>query len=162
MTPLNTPARPQPKKLIAIGLFVVICGLLIPKLISGSPPQPLPQSSDARVKPVAPLARSSEEPATPPPSPTALLVKMIVGIALFGGVAIALARSMKNKPLRPAKNMEVLASLNLDARCMLHLVQAGPRRLLIGMDATGAKTLTELPQTLRDYERQTYAQCQQL
>jgi flagellar biogenesis protein FliO len=74
-----------------------------------------------------------------------LLIKLIVGMALIGGIAVALARSMKNRPLRPTRNMEILATIAIDSRCMVHLVRSGTRRLLVGLDPSGIKTLTELP-----------------
>jgi flagellar biogenesis protein FliO len=138
-----SPAKPgQPSSrfqvLAGVGFVVVCLGLFAPKLFSSNPPA---QAADA---PASPLA------AAPPAGDTSGLgwtvAKMAIGVGLVAVVCIAVARYVNRKaaPATPSE-LQVLASLPVDARCVVHLVRVADRRLLVGVDAAGVKAVAELP-----------------
>ncbi len=136
-----TPAKPgQPtlrfKVLAGVGFVVVCLGLFAPKLVNFNPSAP----TDTAVSPLDPGM---------PPAESSLgwtVAKLAIGVGLVAVVCISVARyvNRKNPPVEPT-SLEVLASLPVDGRCVVHLVRAADRRLLIGVDATGVKAVAELP-----------------
>jgi flagellar biogenesis protein FliO len=150
---MPTPAAPpRPSttftSLVAVGVLVVAAGLILPRLLSLSP---APPSADAET--AAPLPPPASTPATEPPpanpepaSLTWVLAKLIFGLAIVAGVCIGVARwSNRASPTATTGVLTPLAKLAVDPRCVVHLVGAGGRRLLIGIDAAGAKVVLELP-----------------
>jgi len=91
----------------------------------------------------------------PPPAPADggsssslvwVLAKLLFGLAIVAGVCIGVARwTHRARPTAPPGILESLAKLAVDRRCVVHLVSAGGRRLLVGTDATGVKAVLELP-----------------
>jgi flagellar biogenesis protein FliO len=82
-----------------------------------------------------------------PPSATGLwssLARLATGLGIVCGLCVLAAKWFGQKPAPTPGAMEVLASIPV-ARCVVHLVRAGDRRLLIGTDLGGVKSLLELP-----------------
>jgi flagellar biogenesis protein FliO len=138
MTPPK-PGQPSLRFQVIAGVgFIVVClGLFAPKLFSINSP---PASAES---PTSPLAA--------PPAADAsglgwTVAKMAIGVGLVAVVCIAVARyvNRKNPPAAPSE-LQVLASLPVDSRCVVHLVRVADRRLLVGVDAAGVKAVAELP-----------------
>lgn len=117
-------AKPAPTKLVPIGAAVVVAGFLLPQLFGTSTP------------PAPPSAAAS-------PDYAGFLLKMLVGLAVLAGGCVAFVKWKKPAPVA-AGSMEILATVTL-ARGLVHLVRAGDRRLLIGVDPAGVKAIAELP-----------------
>jgi hypothetical protein len=141
--PTSKPGR-FPPILIGAGALVVALGFGLPVLTSNTAPE--------KSAPAAKGKATEEPPAnspTPvvPPSATGLgasLARLAVGLAVACGACVLAARWFGQKPAATPGTMEVLASIPV-ARCAVHLVRAGDRRLLIGTDLGGVKALLELP-----------------
>lgn len=140
----STPTQPAPKfprvspALIGAGVLVIALGFGLPMLTPGAAPEPVPQAP--ATKPVAPAPIQ-------PPSGTNLvasLLRLAVGLVVVCGLCVLVARMIGPKPPAAPGAMEVVASIAV-AQCVLHLVSAGERRLLIGTDLGGVKTVLELP-----------------
>jgi flagellar biogenesis protein FliO len=134
---MSLPAKPgQPsvqfKLLAGVGFVVVCLGLFAPKLFSINSPPPADTPTSL------PSAEESSLGWT--------VAKMAIGVGLVAVVCVAVARyvNRKNPPTGPT-GLEVLASLPVDSRCVVHLVRVADRRLLVGIDAGGVKAVTELP-----------------
>src|SRR5262249_12107825 len=66
-------------------------------------------------------------------------------------VFVLLARMMGKRKTAPDRgNMEVLASLAIDYQSGVYMVRAGDRKLLMGIDSTGVKSLVEVPRAIVD------------
>ncbi len=131
------PGQPSPKFKLMLGVgFVVVClGLFAPKLIPGtSAPTPI-ETTDTTPAP------------TDGSSLGGTVFKMLVGVGVVAVVVIGISQYLKKKqPATVSNGLEVLASLPVDARCVVHLVRVADRRMLIGIDASGVKAAVELPQ----------------
>lgn len=117
---------PSPRMLL-LAVAVVVAGFVVPRFfpsISVSPSAPAP---------------------SPAPDYAGFLLKMSAGTLIFAGVCFLVAR--KSKPASPVvpSSLEILATLPIASRGVVHLVRAGQRRLLLGVDLHGVKTITELP-----------------
>lgn len=124
MPPAPSP-KPAPSKLVPLGAAVVIAGFVLPQLFGGSAsPTPAAQPTDA-------------------PNYVSFLLKMLLGIGVLAGACVLFVRWNKPGPVATG-NMEILATVTV-ARGLVHLVRAGDRRLLIGVDPAGVKAVTELP-----------------
>jgi flagellar protein FliO/FliZ len=122
---MPTPTRPaRSHRFALVGLAVVAAGFLAPRFLS------------------APDASSTMEPA---PDYLGFLLKMVVGTLLFAGACFLAIR--RTKPAAPAlpPAMEILATVPIASRGVVHLVRAGKRRLLLGVDLHGVKAIAELP-----------------
>jgi len=73
---------------------------------------------------------------------------MIGSLAVVCALCVLVTRWMGKRGTADAGNMEVLASLAVDAQCGVYLVRAGERRLVMGIDAAGVKALVELPRSI--------------
>lgn len=144
--------------LVAVGVLVVAAGLLMPRLLSLSPvPQGDPPDSADTPFQSAPVTKPKSaapvpSPLTPPPQTEEAVSlfwvagKVIFGLAIVSGACIALARwSNRLPPTTSPGVLNPVAKLAVDARCVVHLVNAGGRRLLFGTDAAGVKVVLELP-----------------
>jgi len=143
MTTPPAPPRPSGKftSLVAVGVLVVAAGLLLPRLLSLSP---APVSAEVDVPAPAPLPAPAE--GAQPSSLVWVLVKLLFGLAIVAGACIGVARwSNRARATAPPGILNALAKLAIDNRCVVHLVSAGNRRLLVGIDAGGVKVLLELP-----------------
>lgn len=140
----NAPGPPAPKPLrvspglVGGGVLVVALGFGLPALFSSyQPPAERPNPLPAAREPV---------PADPPSAASigTSLLKLVAGLALMCGACVLAAKFVAPKP--PAANgpLEALAALPVGA-CVVHLVRAGERRLLVGTDASGVKAVLELP-----------------
>lgn len=140
----NSPSLAQPKwprvspALIGAGALVVALGFGLPMLTPSASPTPAPQ--DTSVK------RESPQPIAPPSAPNlvASLLKLAVGLAVMCGVCVLIAKWVGPKPPATPGTMETVASIAVGP-CVLHLVRAGERRLLVGTDLAGVKAVLELP-----------------
>jgi hypothetical protein len=145
----NAPeTRPQQKfprfspTLIGAGVLVMALGFGLPMVTSrlGDEPLPSPAQPPGAKQPGAPAPIQ-------PPSATGLgasLLRLVIGLAVVCGLCVLLARWFGQKPPATPGAMEVVASIPV-ARCVLHLVRAGDRRLLVGTDLGGVKAILELP-----------------
>ncbi|MCU0703612.1 MAG: flagellar biosynthetic protein FliO [Fimbriiglobus sp.] len=138
MTPVPTGQPSVRFKWLAGGGFVVVClGLFAPKLLNFTPNSAPTDSSMSAFDPAALPADASLG---------WTVAKMAVGVGLVAVACIAVARYVNRKnPPTPVTSLEVLASLPVDARCVVHLVRVADRRMLIGVDGTGVKAVAELP-----------------
>jgi len=137
-----TPDKPvQPtfrfKLLAGIGFVVVCLGLFAPKIFNFGSPSPAP--TDTPASPFDPPAGGGADLGW-------TVAKMALGVGLVAMVCVGVARyvNRKNAQSQPT-GLEVLASLPVDSRCVVHLVRVADRRLLVGVDAGGVKAVTELP-----------------
>lgn len=120
-----TAAKSPPNRLVVTGAIVVVAGFLLPQLLPSS---------------AAPAAAA---PASTPDY-TGFLLKMCVGTLVFAGACYIFVRRRKAAPA-VAGNMEILATVPIASRGVVHLVRAGNRRLLLGVDLHGVKAIAELP-----------------
>src|SRR6266545_926470 len=140
----NTPpTTPKPKRLspalIGAGVLVIALGFGLPMLTPGAAPEaPAPRDPAAKQAAPAPIQ---------PPAATGIgasLLKLVIGLVVVCGLCVLVARWMGQKPPATPGAMEVVASIAV-GQCVVHLVRAGERRLLIGTDLGGVKALVELP-----------------
>jgi flagellar biogenesis protein FliO len=155
---MSIPTDPKRKRLITLaasGLFVLVCGLAAPRLLT-------PPAAPAPSPPVDPKGASPQPAQTPQapdlPSVGAILTRLTVGTAvvlvLCGGVTYWVARRMKGKPPPADGPLKILGTLSV-GRGHVYLVQAGDQRLLAGVDVTGLKSLVHLPATEADLDEPT-------
>ncbi|MBA4065304.1 MAG: hypothetical protein C0501_16655 [Isosphaera sp.] len=126
--PTPPPSRKPAPILIGAGVLVTAVALGLPQLAPA--PSPAPQ------------------PAAPPSAPALLpaLARLAGGLVVVCGLCVLATRYLAGRPTPPpAGATEVIASLPIGARCTVHLVRAGGRRLLVGTDPSGVKALVELP-----------------
>ena len=148
----STPKPPQKPRvsptLIGGGILVVALGFGLPMLTSGpklgGKPE-APRESAPQTQPTSPT------PKTPAPmdAPStaglgAALLRMVVVLVVVCGACVLVARWVGPKPAPASGTMETLASIRV-AHCVVHLVRAGDRRLLVGTDFAGVKSVLELP-----------------
>jgi flagellar biogenesis protein FliO len=134
--PTPRPARRPPPLLIGAGVLVTAVALGLPQLTSAPPPAP-----------------EKAAPAAPPAAPALLpaLARLAGGLVVVCGLCVLATRYLADRPApAPTGTMDVVASLPIGARCAVHLVRAGGRRLLVGTDPAGVKCLVELPGTPAD------------
>jgi flagellar biogenesis protein FliO len=154
--PLPTP---PPKRgrlspaVLGLGVFVVVLGFIVPQLVSGGAPDAVPdRTPDPAAAALARPGGAADLPApVVPPSAGEIglsVLKLVLGLAVVCGACAFLARRVAPAP-PPHAAMEVLASIAV-GRCVVHLVRAGERRLLIGTDPAGVKALVELPAAVPD------------
>jgi flagellar biogenesis protein FliO len=94
----------------------------------------------------APANIESPRPVVPPSASDlgASLLKVVAGLAVMCGACVLIAKLVRPKPPGPSGTMEPVASIAVGP-CVLHLVRAGDRRLLVGTDPAGVKAVLELP-----------------
>jgi flagellar biogenesis protein FliO len=126
-------------------VLVIALGFGLPRVFTGVAPEPSQVEAKASEQK---RESSAAAPAESQQSTSQLwmsLARMAIGLVIVCGLCIAVTRWMAGQKPPAGKAMEVLASLAVDARCGIHLVRAGERRLLIGTDFAGVKALVELP-----------------
>lgn len=141
-------AKPRiPLALVGAGVLVVALGFALPLLTPGTTPAPAPVASEPSARPAAPT------PIAPPSAPNlfASLLKLVAGLAVMCGLCVAVAKWAGPKAPPTPGAMDVAASIAVGP-CVLHLVRAGDRRLLIGTDMGGVKAVLELPGTAPEPE----------
>jgi flagellar biogenesis protein FliO len=125
--------------LIGAGVLVIVLGFGLPRLTSGSsPPTTAPEPTPAVTKAAPPVPEG--------PGLGASLARLVGSLVVVCGLCVVVTR-LVNRKATPAKasGMNVVASLPVDGRCSVFLVQAGDRRMLVGIDPGGVKALVELP-----------------
>jgi flagellar biogenesis protein FliO len=141
-TPTN-PRRSLPL-LAGAGVFVMLLGFGLPKLLTPASPEPAPKAEVASPAPAS-VAPPPAAPAAGPGLGMSLL-RLVVSLVVVCGLCVLAARYLGPRPAEKAAGaMEFLASLPVGPQCAVHLVRAGGRRLLIGTDPGGVKALVELP-----------------
>lgn len=98
------------------------------------------------------LPRQLTTPAEPPavainssPDYIGFLLKMTAGTLMFAGICYCVLRRYKPASTVQSPTLEILATVPIASRGVVHLVRAGKRRLLLGVDLNGVKTIAELP-----------------
>jgi flagellar biogenesis protein FliO len=124
----RSPRRLSPKWL-GIGVIVVALGVAAPRML-------MPGADNAPTD-----GATSSEPFALGPAVARLAGCMV----LVCGLCIVATRFINRKADVAQSSMQTLASIRINARCVVHLVQAGERRLLLGTDGGGVKALVELP-----------------
>ncbi len=112
--------------------MIVSIGFGLPRLLS--------TDADAASQPAQ---NSSTE-----PEPIALgpaLARLAGSMVLVCGLCVIAVRFANRKSVVAEGPLQTLASIRVNARCVIHLAQAGERRMLLGMDAGGIKAVLELP-----------------
>jgi flagellar biogenesis protein FliO len=122
----SSPRRRSPA-LLGCGLVVIAIGFGLPQILPG---RATPSESSA-VPESQPLGQS--------------LARMAGCLVLVCGLCVIVTRWLGRRAAEVPGQMRVLASARVGNRCVVHLVQAGERRLLLGTDAAGVKALVELP-----------------
>jgi len=134
---------------VAIAAIAIFMGLLLPQLMPGeiTVPPAFPKS-DAKDKgkleysaPVLPEA----------PSAQGMITRLVAGTCVVLGLCVITLWGIR-RWLHPAaangtaqREMRLLESLQLGNRCSLHLVHLGKQPILVGMDASGIKSIVPLP-----------------
>ncbi len=134
-----------PPVLIGAGVLVVALGFVLPALVST--PIPLPDAPPQATEGAGAFApRLAQAPNTKTPGSVALgLLQLVVALVVVCGLCVVTTRWLGRKPAPVAEqSMRAITSLRV-GRCVVHLVRAGDRRMLIGTDITGVKALVELP-----------------
>jgi flagellar biogenesis protein FliO len=126
-TPKTGPRRIAPK-LVGAGVLVVVVGFGLPRLLGAG--------TGATAADAAPASSIALGPA---------LARVAGCMVLVCGLCVLVTRLMSRRSDTVVGPMHSVASLRLQGRCVVHLVQAGERRLLVGTDAGGVKALLELP-----------------
>lgn len=136
--------QPRPKKrfsiLLIIGGIVILLGWLMPNWLNQPNASPTSQLIDP--------SSSTTPPTVGIQAAIVSIVKMVAGIIVISSICIGIARWMNRRQKTDnstVSEQQILASVALDSRCMVHLVQLGQRRMLIGMDLGGVKSMLELP-----------------
>jgi flagellar biogenesis protein FliO len=144
--PTSTPNRANPVRvppvLIGLGILVIAVGFGLPRLATSQPSSESP--SRVISSPTTGLEPRAVQPA--PANVGLSLLRLVVALGVVCALCVVAARWMNRKPeaATAVSGMQVLASLRV-GRCVVHLVRAGERRMLIGTDASGVKSLIELP-----------------
>jgi flagellar biogenesis protein FliO len=148
---VSIPLDPKRKRLVTLlasGLFIAVCGIAAPRLLTPPAPSAQPAESPSTTSKAVPAKTSPAPEPTDLPSVGAMLTRLTVGsavvLALCGGVTYWVARRMKGKPPPVDGPLKVIGTLSV-GRGLVYLVQAGDQRLLAGVDATGLKSLVHLP-----------------
>jgi flagellar biogenesis protein FliO len=143
-----------------IGLAALGAGIAVPQLLPASsvraetntPHEPAPKQSPD-------VANNLNY--TPPswpdtPDPRSLLTRVAVGTVVVLGLCVGTllvlkrctgAGAVKNSG---GKQLRVVESLSLGNRCALHLIAAGNRQVLAGVDSSGIKALVALPDSFEN------------
>lgn len=150
--------------LAVIGLAVVVAGLLLPQMLPDAS-RPAGQTAPAKEPgilqhpPPAAIPGGASEgsldyqpPAWPePPDPRTLLIRLAIGTVVVLVLCVVVLRFCKGwltgtaRPRPTDSAFQVVDTLALGNRCCLHLVKIGKRQVLVGVDATGLKAVTTLP-----------------
>jgi flagellar biogenesis protein FliO len=137
-----------------IAIAAILLGILTPQLLPEQPAVEKP-ASKAEAKDKTNLEYTA--PALPDaPSPQAMLLRLGLGTAVVLGLCVAtlagLRRWMNPSPANGSgpREMRLLETLQLGNRCSLHLVHLGNTPLIVGVDATGIKTIVPAPTPFQD------------
>ena len=89
------------------------------------------------------------------PDPKALLARLGVGTVVVLGLCVGTLwgakRWLQRQPVAAAsQQLRLLETLPLGNRCTLYLVSVGDRRVLVGADGGGIKSVAPLPEGFAD------------
>ena len=137
-----------------IGLVAVTAGVFIPQMLP-------PLSAPAKSAPSLEIPKKDDLTYTPPafaegPDPKAMIIRLTLGTAIVLGLCVGTLwlskRWLRAIPGRPASAgpLHLVDSLNLGNRCSVYLIGAGQRQVLVGIDASGLKSLVPLPDSFAD------------
>jgi flagellar biogenesis protein FliO len=138
MSPTAPPPKPR-LPLPIIGLMVVVTGFFLPQLVL------TPNRSPAPTPDTATTASNNTRPVDAPDF-SRLVTVMLVGTAvLIGGCVVAVRWSQRTPPAPTRGDSGIVASTSLGLAGTVHLVEMNDRRLLLGVDSSGIRTIVELP-----------------
>jgi hypothetical protein len=121
--------------LSGLGALVVAAGFLLPLMVRERTP-PTPRPADGTM--------------TKAPDITPMLTRLALGTVFVLGLCVVTLRLGRRWLCAPTaegnlgRQFEVLETLAVGNRCAVHLVRAGGRHLLAGVDASGLKALVAL------------------
>jgi flagellar biogenesis protein FliO len=149
-----------------LSLLAVGAGLVVPRFMDADAPSakeaapplqiPAPLANKAAPEKKQPSAAGADDLAyTPPawpdaPDARAMLVRLVVGTLLVLGLCVGTLwigrRWLHGVPAQPGGNtqLRLVERLPLGNRCFLYLLTVQDRQLLVGVDASGMKTLVTL------------------
>jgi flagellar biogenesis protein FliO len=162
-----------------VSLVAIAGGLILPRSFPAEPPTLVARStpaSEAKLLPAAPTAgtrgadvsaKGAEVSAkkedlayNPPPwpeapDPKALLARLGVGTVVVLGLCVGTLWAAKRwlqgaAPVAASQQLRLLEALPLGNRCTLYLVSVGNRRVLVGADGGGLKTVAPLTEGFAD------------
>ena len=142
----------------AIGLLAAMAGSLLPQVMPGPVPENVaaPASETPSKTPGQKADRTYKPPTWPEtPSSAAMLTRLAIGtlvvLVLCVGTLLVGKRWLVGiappKATAEPRQLRIVEALPLGNRCALHLVQAGNRQILIGVDALGMKAVVPLGET---------------
>jgi len=126
----TSPRRISPL-LLGGGILAIAIGFGLPLLLAGKSEAP-----DAIVEPGGPEG----------PSLGMSLARLVGCLVLVCGLCVVTTKWLHRKASAQSGPMQIVAAMRLSSRCVVQLVQAGERTLLLGMDSSGIKAILELPQ----------------
>lgn len=139
---------------LTIAAVAIILGLLVPKLI---PAEGTPEKSEAKAETKDPAKLEYVAPSLPEaPSVQGMLVRLGAGTAIVLGLCVVTLWGIRKwiypVPINASgpRAMRLSETLHLGGRCSLHLVQMDKQSILIGVDATGIKTIVPLTTAFED------------
>lgn len=114
---------------LGVGLVVAALGFVAPRFAPTTPTGPTE---------TAPVAAEG-------PGLAAAVGRLAICLVVVCAAVVGVTRMVQTPPAATAGGMEILAAYSLDGRCAVHLVRAGSRRLVVGIDPNGVKSILELP-----------------
>lgn len=127
--------------------------LLCPEVHGAGPEQP----------PAPKTTPATREPEPPPwangPDAQAILTRLSIGslaiLGLCGAILYAGKRWLRTGAgeMLPGQQLQILETLRLGNRCSVLLVQAADQQLLVGLDASGMKSLLGLPAEIDQFNQ---------
>jgi flagellar biogenesis protein FliO len=136
-----------------IGAVAVCAGIVLPQMLP----------ADSAVTQTAPSepGKKTELAYTPPawpeaPDPKAMIMRLVLGTAivlgLCAGTLLLSKRWLRGMPVKNSTTgpLSLVDTLSLGNRCHVHLVGVGNRRILVGVDAGGLKSVVPLTEPFED------------
>lgn len=118
-----------PLSWLGVGIVVVALGFVAPRF-----------APTATAVPAESVPAAGEGPGL-----AAAVGRLAICLVVVCAAVVGVTRLVQTPPAAAAGGMEILAAYPLDGRCAVHLVRAGSRRLVVGIDPSGVKSILELP-----------------
>jgi flagellar biogenesis protein FliO len=155
-TPTTTgPGKRHSWMMIAvIGVVSVCAGVVLPQMLPAD-------DAVTQASPPAEPSKKSELAYTPPawpeaPDPKAMIMRLVLGTAIVLGLCVCTLllskRWLRGMPVKSstAGPLSLVDTLALGNRCQVHLIGVGKRRILIGVDASGLKSVVPLTEPFEE------------